>query len=66
MNLLWLIPLLGFGVLETLALLNRRDKFQPATYWIRRFFMTWNRWQPLYWIGAGLWVWLGVHFLIGR
>ncbi len=66
MNWLWLVPALGFTVLETLALLNRKDKFQPATYWIRKFFMTWNRAMPLYWILAGVWVWLGVHFLIDR
>jgi hypothetical protein len=64
MNWMWLISLVSFGVLETLALLNKRDKFEPATYWIRRLLMLRSRWQPLYWLAAGLWVWLGVHFFI--
>ena len=64
MNWLWLVPVLGFGVLEALALLNKRDKFQPLTYWMRKILMLRNRLAPLYWLAAGLWLWLGVHFFI--
>jgi hypothetical protein len=63
-NWLWLIPFGGFAVFETAALLNKRDKFQPATYWIRKLLMLRNRWTPLYYLGIGLWVWLGVHFFV--
>lgn len=64
MNWLWLALLVAFGGLETLALLNSKDRFQPATYWIRKFLLLHNRWQPLWWIGLGLWLWLGAHFLV--
>jgi hypothetical protein len=64
LNWLWLIPALGFAIFETLALLNEHDRFQPATYWIRRAFNTRNRWGPLYYLIFGVWVWLGVHFLV--
>lgn len=64
MNWLWLIPLVSFGVFETLALLSKRDKFQPATYWIRKLLMLRNRAQPLWWLSAGLLGWLAYHFLV--
>lgn len=64
MNALWLIPLVSFAVLESLALLNSRDHFQPATYWIRRFLMLRDRAQPLWWLTGGLLAWLSFHFLV--
>lgn len=64
MNWLWLIPLLSFGVLESVALLNRRDRFEPATYWLRRLLMLRSRWAPLYFVALGVYAWLGVHFFI--
>lgn len=64
MNWLWLIPLVSFGVFETLALLDRKDTFHPATYWIRIALMLRHRFLPLYWIGLGLYVWLGIHFFV--
>lgn len=64
MDWLWLILLSGVVGLETASFLNERDKLNPATYWIRRLLMLRNRWQPLYWIALGFWLWLGVHFFI--
>ena len=64
MNLLWFLPLVSFLVLETFALLNKHDKFEPATYSIRKLLML-PRWkQPLYWIGTGFWFWLFAHFFV--
>ena len=64
MNWAWLVLLGAFGVLEATALLNKRDRFEPATYWIRKVLMLRNRWQPLWYLGFGLWAWLGVHFFL--
>lgn len=64
MNWLWFIPLLSFLLLEAGSLLNQKDKWEPATYWIRKVLMLRNRYAPLYWLGFGLWLWLGVHFFI--
>ncbi|MGH2373030.1 MAG: hypothetical protein ACRDIC_06070 [bacterium] len=64
MNWLWLGLLVAFGLLETAALLNRRDRFQPATYWIRKILALTNRWQVLFWLAVGLWLWLGLHFFV--
>jgi len=63
-NWLWLVPLLSFLGLEVAALLDSRDRFQPATYWLRRLLMLRNRAQPLWWATAGLLLWLNYHFLI--
>lgn len=64
LNWLWLIPAVSFAVFEAVALADRKDKFHPATYWIRRLLMLRNRWAPLYWGAFGFWLWLGVHFFI--
>lgn len=64
LNWAWLVLLLAFLGLEGLALLNRKDRLEPATYWLRKVLMLHDRWAPLYWLAVGLWLWLGVHFLI--
>lgn len=64
MNWAWLGLLIVLVGLEGAALANRTDRFQPATYWIRKILMLTSRWQPLYWLGLGFWLWLGVHFFV--
>lgn len=64
MNWLWFLPLFSFLLLEVGALLSRTDKWEPATYWIRKLLMLRNKWTPLYWLGVGFWLWLGVHFFV--
>jgi hypothetical protein len=64
MNWLWLLVGVEFVAFEVAALMNRRDKFEPATFWLRKLLMLRSRWAPLYWLGLGFYAWLGVHFFV--
>lgn len=55
MNWLWAVIFLAGLVLEGLALANRHDRLQPATYWLRKL-----PWITRFLILA----WLVQHFLI--
>lgn len=69
-NWLWLIPVLGFVILESASIVYRRStRLRPLTYWLRE---TFGISDPLpgkasgigFFLAAGIIVWLGVHFLV--
>jgi hypothetical protein len=68
-GLVWTVWILIGVLYETWALHEQGDRFRPLTYWWRWLIYgprpsgySWMR--PVYWLAAGLWVWVGIHFLI--
>lgn len=60
-NLSWLVLFICFLGLEVAALLYRRDKLEPATYWIRKVLHV----SPFVWLALlAFWLWLGYHFFV--
>lgn len=62
--IIWGVITFAWCAYEAYALRRDDDKHQPFTYYVRRLFNTRDRSSVLYWILAGFWLWLGVHFLI--
>jgi hypothetical protein len=64
-NWLWLVPVVGFFVLEFWGLHSSTDRQQPLTYWLRKGFGLKDGWHSIgWWLAAGILGWLVVHFLI--
>jgi hypothetical protein len=70
-NLLWLIPVGSFFLLEWWGIHNSHDTKQPLTYWVRSVFRLKGGWLQKvhsigWWIAAAIMGWLCFHFLLER
>lgn len=58
----WVAWIAAFAVLETWALWQGRG--QELTAHLRPLFQGGGALSPLWFIGLGVWIWLGLHFLV--
>lgn len=58
----WVLIILAFVVWEAIGLANKADELQPFTFFARHILGDWT--NPIWWLGLGFILWLGVHFLV--